>query len=539
MIERTPESEPWDAVMARSTYAPSSVLQWFLPIRVAPEPVIEEPLGSWVLQPVRKRDLRAYVQSLAEVVETTAPGEESDADELGWGNHASRIRIYRFEPGVDWKDSVEDYDDGFRRLFQISGSKVDPEPEIVRLGVFEFESGDVTSHYLGVTMRYPLGRSSPDKPSWSVGDLIQLNHQLVGPERGALPDESPDSMYGTVSPTDDWIVARGADSPDGAATMVWREFLRGLLACSAVVDGRTVGPFGFDVGERPTCMTAVVIDEELARPEAIRVAEHVGSSMRSTTRPNHPLGVHSDDSLPESLFERSDRLCYVVTQRAAGLVVYPDGSNDEYNDYLRRQLPKEFQVQNPTLYLLALHQKRALDRILDGLSGIELITSAEDVAAARDLPHLREQLAQVRAIQLSFHQLQSWTRYRLVSPRFGAQGFYDLVYRQYRLDESYADVDRILSGLEGYVQVQFSEYERAFESRIQRWGLAFAIVTLLLATLSINIRGFTANNEGVTWGFLGVTAVITVLLGVGFAGGVTLRRVRRRGSAERPPPHSA
>ncbi len=520
--------QDWREVMEQPTHAPSTCLQWFLPVRLrgGSTPVSGQgPLGSWRLQSIRKRDLRSYEQSLAKVIETQASSRSGGPLDSGGGS--SRIRIFAFDPAASWTDCVETYEDKFRRLFQISGTKLDPEPEVVRIGLFEFDSGEVTSHYLGITMRYPLGRSSPSKQSWSLGDVVDLNHQLVGSEMGGEPDESDDALLGTVQPTASWRVSLGTNSPDATDAVPWMQFVMGLLESPSADPQRSVGPLVVADGARPVCMTSIVVDGDIDRDSGIRVAEHLGASMVSTTIPDRPLGVHTPDSLPDSLFERSDRQWYVVTQRSTALVIHPTGVAPDRGKYLRETLPKEYQTQNPLLYLLALHQKRALGRILDGLSEIDLINAGSgmdaDSSTGEALDWASEQLVKLRRTQQSFHQLQAWTRYRLVSPRFGAQGFYDLVCRQHRIHDVYADVDNIIEGLESFLRVRLSELEqrisreraeaqRTFERRVQVFGVLFAVAAVVLAFFSINIRGVTAEGEGLDAGIAAAIAVGAALI---------------------------
>lgn len=517
MSERVEVSvQDWRKVMEQPTYALSTCLQWFLPVRLrdeSPQASGQGPLGTWRLQPIRKRDLRSYEQSLAKVIETEAPNGSDGA--MGSAGGSSRIRTFRFDPASSWSGSVETYEDKFRRLFQISGTKLDPEPEVVRIGLFEFDSGEVTSHYLGITMRYPLGRSSPSKASWSLGDVVDLNHQLVGSEMGGEPDESDDALLGTVQPTASWRVSLGSNSPDTTDAMPWMQFVMGLLASPSGDPDRAIGPLMVADDARPVCMTSVVVDADIDHDSGIRIAEHLGASMVSTTIPDRPLGVHTPQSLPDSLFERSDRQWYVVTQRSTALVIHPTGVAPERGKYLRETLPKEYQTQNPLLYLLALHQRRALGRILDRLSGIDLIDTGPDMDAGASTSEALDwasgQLVKLRGTQQSFHQLQAWTRYRLVTHRFGAQGFYDLVCRQHRIHDVYADVDNIIDGLESFLRVRLSELEqrisqeqaeaqRTFERRVQVFGVVFAIAAVVLAFFSVNIRGWTAEDEGLDVG---------------------------------------
>jgi len=535
-------ADEWRRVMEQSTAVSPTCLQWFLPVRLrgdhAPSSG-QTPLGSWALQGIRKRDFRAYEQSLTKVIEKAATsGSDGKPDSAG---AKSRMRIFRFEPAEVWRDTVTEYPDRFRRLFQLSGTKLDPEPEVVRVGLFEFDSGDATSRYVGVTMRFPLGQPGTSKQAWSLGDVIDLNYQLVGSEMGGEPDESDDALLGTVQPTASWRVSRGGSSPDATDAMEWKHFLAGILASTSGDPDRVVGPLVIDHGTRAVCMTSVVVDGDLDRDSAIRVAEHLGASMRSTTIPDRPLGVHTAESLPDSLFEQSDRQWYVVTQRATALVINPTGSAPERLEYLLKTLPKEYQTQNSLLYLLALHQKRALSGILEGLSDIDLIPAdsgsggGPSSGEASDL--LGEQLVTLRAIQHSFYQLQAWTRYRLVSPRFGTQGFYDLVCRHYRIQDIYADVDNIIDGLEGFLRVRLSELEqrisreqadsqRAFERRVQVFGVVFAVVAVVLAFFSINIRGLTAEGEGLGSG-IAVVMVVGLLLAAAGLAFLGLRLVRR------------
>jgi hypothetical protein len=249
------------------------------------------------------------------------------------------------------------------------------------------------------------------------------------------------------------------------------------------------------------------------------------------------------------LFERSDRRWYVVTQRSTALVIDPNGVAPERRTYLREILPKEYQTQNPLLYLLALHQKRALGHIIDSLSDIDLV-GASDVAGhdgtgagtgtvGDTLDRTGAQLAKLRNTQQAFHQLQAWTRYRLVSPRFGTQGFYDLVCDQHRIQDIYADVDNIIDGLESFLRVQLSELEqritrdraesqRRFERQVQLFGAVFASVAVVLAYFSINIRGVTAEGEGIDSGFALAIAAVGLLVVVAAFGVWAVSLVRRR-----------
>lgn len=545
----------WREVMSQPTFATATCLQWFLPVRPC-TPVADanagaaSALGVWSLQSIRKRDLRSYEQSLAKVIEQPDPidsdGTAASAVTDGVARD-SRVRILRFDPDPSWSGEVEKYDDGFRRLFQVTGTKLDPEPEVVRIGLFEFDSGEATSHYLGITMRYPIGRASPSKPAWTLGDIVDLNHQLVGSEMGGEPDESDDALLGTVQPTASWSVVVGSGSPDATRSMPWMQFVKGVMCSESSSPDRAIGPFAVDASARAVCMSVVVADGEIDRASAIRVAEHLGASMVSTTLPDRPLGVHVDGVLPASLFERSDRRWYVVTQRSTALVIDPNGVAPERRTYLRETLPKEYQTQNPLLYLLALHQKRALGHIIDSLSDIDLV-GASDVAGldgtgtggvGDTLDRTGAQLAKLRKTQQAFHQLQAWTRYRLVSPRFGTQGFYDLVCDQHRIQDIYADVDNIIDGLESFLRVQLSELEqritrdraesqRRFERRVQLFGAVFASVAVVLAYFSINIRGVTAEGEGIDSGFALAIAAVGLLVVVAAFGVWAVSLVRRR-----------
>ena len=516
-------NEQWQSLMETSTSGPSTCLQLFIPVRPSASGVSVPPLGRWQRMEIRTRDRRSWDKSLASIVS----GDDAGSD------RSARIFLHYLIPDARWADQVLRYQDGFRRIFTLSGTKLDPEPEIVRVGLFTFDSGAVTTHYLALTMRFPFGNAGALKASWTVGEVLDLNHQLVGSEMLGEVSQDVDAPLGTVQPMDAWTVSTGGSTVDGEC-MSWHHMIGGLLASS----GALRGPFELDRGARPVSMTSLVVESGIDRRSAIRITEHLGASMLSTTLPNHPLGVHDGSVLPDSLFERSDRLCYVVTQRAAGLVIYPEDNGNSYNDYLRSTLPKEFQTQDPLLYLLALHQQRALGKIIEALSEVELMQTtgatvsdslSDDVAAAR------RELADFKRIQQSFHQLQAWTRYRLVSPRFGHQGFYDLVCRQYRVEDSYGDVDNIIDGLEGFLRTSFSELEqraserrnedqRRFERRVQTGGLLFALLAVALSVLSINIRGVTADGEGVSWWF--PAGIVVLIVGLAVIGMVAVGRRR-------------
>jgi hypothetical protein len=538
----------WSEVMSTPTEPQPTCLQWFLPIAVAgkatsPTAPAATPLGTWVPLDMRLRDKRAYDQSFARIV----AGEAATSDTTV----KSRLRIFFLVPDDAWSEHVHKYDDGFRRIFTVRRTSLTPAPEIVRIGLFVFDSGDVSSHYLALTFRFPLDHPGADKSSWTLGDIVDLNYQLVGSEIRGKATDGDEHLLGTVQPSSDWTAEYGSGAT-GVDPLPWSEMLNGLLASFGVGHDIEVGPFAFDHGARSVSLTAAVTPG-LDRRSAVEVAEHLGASMISTTLPNHPLGVHADGDVPSSLFERSHGICYYATQRSGGVVVYPD--KDESDGYLLRTLPKEAQTQLPLLYLLALHQRRALSRIIDSLSAVSVIEDRHEreddrnpageiaLTVEQRLEVTREELLQIQMIQRSYYQLQAWTRYRQVSPRFGAQGFYDLAYRQHRIDETYSDVDGILTGLAEYLGASFTELEqvithasneseRQFESRVQRYGLVFATVAVVLGFLGVNIDGVTSQAEGLGLPVLAALTAMVAFAALGLAG-----RWQRR-NARRPPTRS-
>lgn len=569
-----------DELAALPTFSRSTMLQWIVPVIVAGT--------SGQVADARRADDQSTVLSESTVLSGSTDKLLPARDGWGWVPADDDLTLGTLDPSLAKVFGHSGRDDayeaqslvkrihryhlrpsnelprvhGYPAMFDISapGQRVAPQicdVQLITTGVaHKAESGAGTPRltpdgYLVVQLRVPAknlpdatpwGSNGQPGAAWTVTEVLRLNWALGG--RAALRIRETGSQKRMGAQTYKAWTVRTVDDPSPGTP--WLEFIAAIL--SIPTDGAT-GTFEADLYQAPTTLASVVLPGA-EHHQASLVAHQLSELLQAFDEVNNPAGRDPLIDNPK-LRERSSGIIQYVTQRCSGIVICAPPSEDvdtqrppetpsgttssgtgSSDTYRRWSLADEARKYWNIALFLVLHERRELGHILDGLSDLEMPTTASDQPLETRQAELEEIVKDLGAVEQRFYQLQAWFRYRVISRKTGLQGYYGHCYEEMRIEELYDDVEQILTGISRFVQRQLDSVsnqlealsnrtaekaaadERKFERSISLGGAVFAVIALVIGVLSINIAGIT-NPEGLSVAMVIALVGVTVAVGIG------------------------
>lgn len=262
---------------------------------------------------------------------------------------------------------------------------------------------------------------------------------------------------------------------------------------SLAIESTPIGSFNmppFTSDFRPFVVTCLTV-EGLPQGGDVLLAEALGSGA-GPIFPDLALGERSASGLPVGVTRRTNDTLFVASQRSAALVVNvrPDASR-----YIKFSLSNEFRH----IFVLATGLSRFQRASLLHLSAR---LAEASILATEATWSLEQEASNLQAIERDFQRLLAWFRFHVISDRFSLQLWYDLLGRQFRLDELEREVALSVEGATRLINLANAQADRRARRHLETivtWGGAlFGSATVVLGFYSIQIAGLTAGEEGIS-----------------------------------------